>query len=101
MQTQIDIDAMITRVASASLKRHRIARVWSESSVDMDGIDAIRVTIVLSGDDDGITGDDALDTIADVHQALQREGDDRFPYIDFTNEDELASDGDPESQPPV
>lgn len=101
MQTHVDIDTIVKRVASATLKDHKIARVSSESSVDSDGLDAIRVTIVLSGSDDSITGDAALGTIVDVHQALQREGDDRFPYIGFTNEDELASDGDPEPEPPV
>ena len=99
MQTQIDIDAIVTRVASATLKGHRIARVSSEPTVDMDGVDAIRVTIVLSEGDDTITGDAALDTIVDVHQALQRAGDQRFPFIDFTNKDELASDVDPEPEP--
>ena len=100
MQTAFDIDALITRVASATLKDYRIARISSEPTVDMDGVDAIRVTIVLSEGDDTITGDAALDTIVDVHQALQKAGDQRFPFINFTNEDEMASDADPESESP-
>ena len=96
MQTSFDIDALITRVASAPLKGHKLARISSEPSVDMDGVDAIRVTIVLSEGDDTIAGDAALDTIVDVHQALQREGEHRRPFFTFTNEDELASDVDPE-----
>ncbi len=99
MQMQPETDALIARVASASLSGHKIARVVSEPGVDVDGLDAVRVTIVLSDDDNCLTGDAALNTIVDLHQALQNVGDERFPFVTFTNESELASDADPESGP--
>lgn len=71
----------------------------SEPSVELDGLDAVRVTIVLSNDDVAVTGDAAMNTIVDIHQALQRAGDDRFPLVDFMTEDELASDADLEPEP--
>ena len=79
MQTQSDIDVLIARAASAALGDHTIARVSSEPGVDSDGVDAIRVMIVLSGRDDTVTGDAALNAIVDIHQASQKAGDDRFP----------------------
>ena len=99
MQTQSEIDALIMRVASTSLGGHKIARVTSEPGVDHDGLEAVRVTIVLSDDDVSLTGDAALNTIVEMRQALQSVGDDRFPFVDFTNESELASDADFESEP--
>lgn len=72
METQVDVDALVTRVASATLRGHGIARVSSAPTVDMDGVDAIHVTIVLSEEDDTITGDAALNTIVDVRHTSGR-----------------------------
>lgn len=101
MQTRSEVDALVARVASASLGGHTITRVMSGPSVDLDGLNAVRVTIVLSNDDIEVTGDAAMNTIVDLHQALQRAGDDRFPLVDFTTEEDLASDADLESEPSV
>ena len=101
MQTQADIDALISRVASAALASHVIAQVSSRPGIDSDGLDVLRVVIVLSGRDDSLTGDAALNTIVDIRRALQENGDGRFPYVEFTNEHELASDVDPEPDPSV
>ena len=101
MQTPADIDALISQVASAALASHVVAQVSSRSGVDSDGLDALRVVIVLSGHDDTLTGDAALSTIAGIRRALQENGDGCFPYVEFTNEHELASDVDPEPDPSV
>ena len=99
MQTRSEIDDLIARAAAPALGDHHIARISSRSGVDSDGLEAVRITIVLSGHDDTLSGDAALNAIVDVHQALQKTGDERFPYIDFTNEHDLASDADPEPDP--
>jgi hypothetical protein len=99
MQAQLDLDAMIARVASTTLSGHRLARVTCEPDVDFDGADALRVTVVLANDDIDLSGDDAANIIVDLRQALQSAGDDRFPFVDITNESELASDVDPQPEP--
>lgn len=63
------------------------------------GQDAVHVTIVLTGGDRGLSGDVALDTIVAIRQSLQKDGDQRTPIINFTNEKELASDVSFESGP--
>jgi hypothetical protein len=101
MQTQSEIDALIARAASTALGKHTVAHISSKPGVDSDGLDAVRVMIVLSGRDDTLTGDAALSAIVNIRQALQEAGDERFPYVEFTNEYELASDADPEPDPSV
>jgi len=99
MQTQFDLDELVRRVASASLEAHTIARIFSEPTLDSTGQDAVHVTIVLTGGDRGLSGDVALDTIVAIRQSLQKDGDQRTPIINFTNEEELASDVSFESGP--
>lgn len=89
-----DLDRIVGQVAAASLPGHEIARIETEPDSDADGSEGIRVTVVLVGDDASLSGDEALNTIVELRQALQRAGDDRFPFIDFTNESELAADVD-------
>ncbi|RYC31469.1 hypothetical protein D3273_13915 [Lichenibacterium minor] len=95
MDTNFDLDGLVGQVAAASLPGHRIARIATEPDVDADGLQGIRVVVVLVGDDASLSGDEALNTIVDLRQALQKAGDDRFPFVDFTNESELAADVDP------
>ncbi len=63
------------------------------------GQDAVHVTIVLTGGDRGLSGDVALDSIVAIRQSLQKDGDQRTPIINFTKEEELASDVSFESGP--
>ena len=101
MQAQSDLDAMIARVASSSLRGRPVARITSKPEIDQDGLEGVRVTIVLAGDSKGVSDDAALDVIVDLRQALEKVGDDRFPFVDITSESELAADADPESGPPA
>ena len=99
MQTSKDLDALVKQVASQSLKGHVVAQVFSEPTSDSLGQDALHITVVVADDDDGLSGDLALDTIVDIGQALQKAGEQRTPIISFTNESELEADVDPEFRP--
>lgn len=99
MQTQSQLDALVARVTTASLPGYRVARISSEPEIDPDGLEGLRVTIVLAGDPAGLSEDAALDILVDLRQALQEAGDDRFPFVDITSESELAADADPEPGP--
>lgn len=95
-----DRDVMIAEAASASLGHHGIVGVSSAAGIGWDGEEALRVTIVLAGQGEVSSGEEALNTISGIQRALQSVGDERFPFVDFTNERDLASDADPESDPP-
>lgn len=99
MGIRFDLDRLVGEVATASLPGHEIATIVTKPDVDADGLEAIRVTVVLADDDASLSGDEMLNVIVDLRQALQEAEDDRFPYVDFTNESEMAADADPESGP--
>lgn len=65
-----------------------------EPGFDSEGDDAFDVTIVL--DDARLGGAELGRILLAVQTALLREGDERFPIVTFTTEDELALDVDPE-----
>jgi hypothetical protein len=93
------INEVVNKAASATLKKPAsVRRVMSEPTVDFDGDEALQITIVLNnGVAEEITGDEALDTLVNVSKALQAASEDRFPYISYVTEEELASSGDAES----
>ena len=99
MQTSGDVNQIVMRVASTSLIGHVVATVSSEPAFDSDGRDAVHITVVFAEGDNSVSGDLALDTIVDIRQALQRAGEQRTAIINFTNEQELRSDVDPELGP--
>jgi hypothetical protein len=95
----VKVNDVVNRAATATLKRQAgVQRVFSEPASDSEGIDALRITIVLKrGSADKISGDKALDTLVGIERALREAGEDRFPIIDYVTEEELESSGDTES----
>lgn len=70
----------------------RIQRLMVEDEVDMEGRDALRVTVVLPDDtrDDEITGGHTLELDWAIHQALRAKGINLFPFVFYATERELA-----------
>jgi len=92
------VDEIAGKAAAATLKKTGISRVFSAPIVDLDGKDALSVTVVLkSGTVKRVTGDAALDTIVRIGETLHDAGDDRLAVVHFATEEELAPIGDPES----
>jgi hypothetical protein len=93
-----DIERTAQEVAARNLGAQVVTRVLSEDAVDLDGQDALRLTIVLTpGSVPGIDRHAILDTLVQIHDRLQEAGDVRFPILDYATEDELADSGEPES----
>jgi hypothetical protein len=93
------VNNVVNRAATATLKRQAgVQGVFSEPASDSEGIEALRITIVLKrGSADKISGNKALDTLVGIERALREAGEDRFPIIDYVTEEELESSGDTES----
>ncbi len=73
-------------------KAPRIQRLMVEEEIDMEGRDALRVTVVLPDDtrDEEFTGDNLLALRWAIHQALEAKGIKLFPYLFYATEQELA-----------
>ena len=73
-------------------KAPRIQRLMVEDEIDMEGRDALRVTVVLPDDtrDDEITGGHTLELNWAIYQALRAKGINLFPFVFYATERELA-----------
>jgi hypothetical protein len=94
----VKVNDIVNKAASATLKRRAgVQRVFSEPA-SVEGLEALRVTIVLKrGSADKISGDKALQTLVGIERALREAGEDRFPIIDYVTEEELESEAELES----
>jgi len=94
------VNQLVSNAASAAIKFEAgIQRVDSEPSLDSEGHEALDITIVLKRGSAGkISGDDALDALVSIEQALREANEDRRPIISFVTEEELDEpSGDTES----
>jgi hypothetical protein len=92
------IDQVVSKAASATLKKVGVSRVFSVPATDSEGNEALHVTIVLKKTKNAeISGDLALDTIVGIERGLREAGEERLPIVEFVGEEELESSGDTES----
>lgn len=83
------------QIASANLTGTNISKVISEPFTDSEGRDALRITIVLKPDAVAkIGGEQTLNTLFEINERLQLEGEERFPIIEYATEEELKESGD-------
>ena len=86
-----------TRISEIALEAARrgganagLERVMTEPTLDSEGKDAVRITLVLTPDAvQSLTGDEALDILVSIQQSLSREGEERFPIGEYATEGEL------------
>jgi hypothetical protein len=99
MFSMLDIEEVTkisSEIAKANLPPQGVVRVESEPTVDSEGQDALRLTIVVAPEAaDRISGDAVVDTFVQIHDRLRDAGDERFPIIEYTTEAELEEIGDP------
>ena len=82
-------------VASANLTSANISSVSSSPTIDSEGHDALRITIVIkSGSESKIGGDAALDTLVGIKDRLRREGEERLAIVEYATKEELDAGGD-------
>ncbi|MGY4304228.1 hypothetical protein ACVIJ6_001471 [Bradyrhizobium sp. USDA 4369] len=96
MLDNLQIAKIAREVAAANLSSSAaIADVTAASRVDSAGSDALRITIVLRPVVDAkIAGEAVLDTLVQIQERLQAAGEDRFPLLEYTTEDEAIAGGD-------
>lgn len=93
-----DVGKLVEKVAKPALGRENVVRVFTEPGGDAEGMDGLRITIVMTPEAvEKIDGDTLLDNVLNVHEALERHGEERTPMIGYATGDELAEIGDTES----
>jgi hypothetical protein len=91
------INKVAKEVAAEHLGSGNVAHVTSESTIDSEGQDALRITIVIRDDALGrLTGDAALDTLVQMQDRLRKVGEDRFAIVEYATENELDAVADSE-----
>jgi hypothetical protein len=80
----------------ASANSVNVTSVSSSPTIDSEGHDALRITIVIkSGSESKIGGDAALDTLVGIKYRLRREGEERLAIVEYATKEELEAGGDP------
>lgn len=85
----LSIEKIIKQAARKSI---RLQRAIVEPTVDSQGEEALRVTLVLDPQViERVAGDQALDVLFEINEALQSAGDDRLPIIFYATEEEVRT----------
>src|SRR5262245_45541575 len=80
------------QVATANLSGSSVSSTSSVSTVDFEGRDAVLITIVLTSDSAASIkskGSEVLDTLVQIKQKLQEQGEERFPIVEYATQEEL------------
>jgi hypothetical protein len=81
-------------VATANLSSANFSSILSTTTTDSQGHEALRITIVINpGAEAKIKGDAALDTLVGIQDRLRKEGEERFPIVEYGTEEELSASG--------
>jgi hypothetical protein len=88
------INEAARQVASANLRPETIVSASSEPSVDSEGRDALRITVVVKPETVAdISGDKLLDVLVQTQARLQREGEERPITIEYATPEEVEQSG--------
>jgi len=87
--------AIAREAAVANLSSSAVARVISAPFTDSEGREGLRITIILEPKfSNKIEGDSSLDTLVEIQNRLHKEGEERFPLVEYATEKELKESGD-------
>lgn len=88
----LDTERVAELTEQAVRKWIDLERVMIEPTIDSQGEEALRVTLVLDRQvAERVTGDQALNVLRGIQQGLWNEGETRLPIIEYATEDELRA----------
>jgi hypothetical protein len=92
-----EVAQIAEKVARDKLGTENVVRTVAEPMVDWTGAEGWRVLIVLTPDAvSRISGDAALDNLVRLQEMVHTAGDDRFAFVEYATEEELAEGDDTE-----
>ena len=88
------ISAIASSTAQANLGHEQVERALTESALNSEGEDAVRITLIVApGTLDRVDGQTLVRTIARIKQELLRAGEERQAVFSYSTEAELANTG--------
>jgi hypothetical protein len=89
------ITQIAKEVAVANLSQQNFTSIASSSTTDSTGEGALRITIIIpAGAESRIQGDATLGTLVQMRERLGEAGENRFPIIEYSTENESKDLGD-------
>lgn len=83
------------KIAIANLSSANVSSVASSTTIDSEGREALRITIIIKpGAAEKIEGDATLDTLVEIQDQLRKAGEERFPIVEYATNKELTESGD-------
>ena len=83
MLDQDRIDQIVKDAAAATLGSGVVQSVRTSSMVDFEGTEALRIRITLTEGSTNEVRSAALKALSEIHDRLQKEGEERFPIIEY------------------
>jgi hypothetical protein len=78
------VQKLMKSVAAGIFPSQLLLDVHSEPTSDLDGKEALQITLLLSdGAAETLTGKQLSNLLNEFHNSLQRAGDERFPFFKF------------------
>jgi hypothetical protein len=92
-----EVAQIAEEVARDKLGTDNVVRTVAEPMIDWTGEEGWRVLIVLAPDAvPRISGDAALDNLVKLQEMVHKAGDNRFAFVEYATEEELAEGDDTE-----
>jgi hypothetical protein len=98
MLDQSTIRRIVHDAVQAHAPSQSVRDVLSEPDIDIDGSDALRITVVLTPEAvEALRGGAVLDALVAVQHGLRDAGEERFPVVWWSTEAELEAIDEPGS----
>jgi hypothetical protein len=92
------INAIAGKVAAANLSGQAVENVVSEPTIDSEGREALRITIIIKPNKVArFSGEKILDTLYQIQNQLLEEGEERPAIVEYDTKEELEQSGDARS----
>ena len=106
MLSEPKLQEIVKNAAGKELSGFQLGRVLTQPMLDSEGNEALRIVLVLTPEDvNSISGEEALKLLVDIHNGLMREGDERFPIVEYATEADLSEvteqSDDPDDEVPI
>jgi hypothetical protein len=92
------VEALAKNTATSYWGAMNVVGVKSAPMTDIEGNDALQITIILPSESSAanMPSNAAIDTLVKLHDEMLKAGDQRFPFIQYTTEDDLKASADDE-----
>ena len=98
MLDQSNIGRIVRDAVEAHAPPQSVRDVLSEPDIDLDGADALRITIVITPEAvESLRSGTVLDALVAIQNGLRGAGEELFPFVSWSTEDELKSVAESES----